>query len=62
MRISGLLTAIPLLASLATAVPAKRSQLVLERPEGDEQAHHTGFALDLDELRLVQFAEDEPPV
>jgi leucyl aminopeptidase len=64
MLFKSALLALPLLAS---AVPTKRDQLVF----GDNEIHSLAESskelvgdihLDLNELRLVQFGEDEVPV
>lgn len=56
MLVKAALLALPLLAS---AVPTKKDQLVF----GDAIQHaDNDVKLDLNELRLVQFGEDEPPV
>lgn len=56
MLVKAALLALPLIAS---AVPTKRDQLVF----ADEVTDPTGnVQLDLNELRLVQFGQDEPPV
>ncbi|ODN73212.1 hypothetical protein L202_07771 [Cryptococcus amylolentus CBS 6039] len=62
--------AILTLPLLAAAIPTNRGQLAFNQApalsddaSGDiKHADYKGFSLDLDELRLVQFSEDEPPV
>jgi hypothetical protein len=57
MRLALSLALLPLLAS---AVPTSKP---LSFQTGDnELLPNTGFSVDLNELRLVQFAEDEPAV
>ncbi|WVN86454.1 uncharacterized protein L203_101618 [Cryptococcus depauperatus CBS 7841] len=50
----------------AAAVPTAKEQLAFQSPDSaisDSTTKHVkGFSLDLDELRLVQFSDDEPPV
>ncbi|OWZ36045.1 hypothetical protein LQV05_006244 [Cryptococcus neoformans] len=66
MLITPAILALPLLAS---AVPTAREQLAFQVSTGssiiegqDIFAAHDGFSLDLGEMRLVQFSEEEPPV
>jgi leucyl aminopeptidase len=49
-----------LLPFLAWAVPTNKPLGI--QGESDVIPEISGFAVDLNELRLVQFAEDEPPV
>lgn len=66
MLITPAILALPLLAS---AVPTAKEQLAFQGSIGsailegqDIFAAHDGFSLDLGEMRLVQFSEEEPPV
>lgn len=66
MLITPAILALPLLAS---AVPTAREQLAFQVSTGsaiiegqDIFAAHDGFSLDLGEMRLVQFSEEEPAV
>ncbi|RXK40515.1 bacterial leucyl aminopeptidase [Tremella mesenterica] len=60
MYFSTALLALPLLASAVPSFKRDREQLTF-LPHVDPATDH-GLQLDLSELRLVQFAEDEPPV
>jgi len=56
---------LPFLFHFATAIPTARdSQQLTFQPHIDAipEGGHDGFTLDLKELRLVQFSEDEAPV
>ncbi|WVR07704.1 hypothetical protein IAU60_004746 [Kwoniella sp. DSM 27419] len=53
------LLALPLLAS---AIPTQLDQLTFNAKNVELGADSSGFSLDLNELRLVQFSDDEPPV
>lgn len=62
MRLISSLLALPLLAS---AIPTSRSEgfKVQDADQlGDFPTEKLGWTMDLDELRLVQFSEDEPPL
>ncbi|WRT70247.1 uncharacterized protein IL334_007242 [Kwoniella shivajii] len=61
MLLKSALFALPLLAS---AIPTQPEQLTFSSSEigSIESTDVTGFSLDLNELRLVQFSDDEPPV
>lgn len=56
MLVKSALLALPLLAA---AIPTKRDQLVFSEAAN---VIDDNVKLDLNELRLVQFAQDEPPV
>lgn len=66
MLIAPAILALPLLAS---AVPTAKEQIAFQSSidpailDGqDIFAAHDGFSLDLSEMRLVQFSEENPPV
>ncbi|CAD6587349.1 MAG: Leucine aminopeptidase 1, partial [Tremellales sp. Tagirdzhanova-0007] len=64
MRLASIFLALPLIVS---AVPASVPDgFVLQHADVlgalSQQEEQLGWTIDLDELRLVQFAEDEPPV
>ncbi|KAK8853200.1 hypothetical protein IAR55_003902 [Kwoniella newhampshirensis] len=60
MKLTPALLALPLLAA---AVPhAKPDQLTFQQGAIDGDYSVAGFSLDLNDLRLVSFGEDEPPV
>lgn len=56
MLVKSALLALPLLAS---AIPTKRDQVVFQEAVN---VVDDNVKLDLNELRLVQFGQDEPPV
>ncbi|WVR00253.1 hypothetical protein IAU59_007396 [Kwoniella sp. CBS 9459] len=59
MLLTPALLALPLLAS---AIPTQPEQLTFNALKGSEVGDVSGYSLDLNELRLVSFGDDEPPV